>query len=573
MKRKNQKIQLNGEWDFCIIDDETMSFPQKYTKKILVPYCPESELSGIAYKERICKCWYKKELSLQRKKYQRCFLHIGASDYETVIYINKKYIGRHFGGYTPIDIDITDFITENINVLEICVIDDMRDIKCSGKQTGKEMSYGCFYTRVTGIWQDVFAEYVPNKRITSIKLYPNVENSSVSIKLKANGNDKVEIRAFFDGRQVGFVKDLLNYQGEFTLFLEEKHLWEIGQGSLYDIEVLFGEDIVTEKFGLREVKIEDGKFFLNGKSVFQRLVLDQGYYPDGIYTPETKETFVQDIDRAIALGFNGARLHQKAFDPAYLEEADKRGFLVWGEYASWGMKYDTTKYLGTFIREWDEMIERDFNHPSIICWCPLNEVWNDMDFPEVEPTPAFMEAVYDVTKSLDNTRPCIDVSGGYHGEKTDVYDYHCYEGLSAFKKYIHELKTEDKLEVKLLLPKTNPRKYRKGEAVQVSEFGGIRFSTQTKSQVKTVNDGAVQSTEDWGYGKNANTEKNFVERYKELVNCMYASKKISGFCYTQLYDVEQEKNGFYTYNRMSKISQSSIEKIKKINKQKAKIEE
>jgi hypothetical protein len=309
-------------------------------------------------------------------------------------------------------------------------------------------------------------------------------------------------------------------------------------------------------------------FLLNGKPVFQSFVLDQGYYPNGVYTPKDDGERLNDINSAIALGFNGSRLHQKVFEPRYLYLCDKLGHMVWGEFASWGIKYDNLDALGTFIAEWTAVIERDFNHPSIILWCPLNETWRDLEDNRKTRDVRFIDSVYQVTKALDGTRPCVDVSGGYHGHNTDLYDFHCYESYENLQKYLKELSEKGQLFVPLLYDNDEKQLfYVKGMPVNVSEFGGIQFAkNKTLSKVSSVNEGAVESTESWGYGEGETDENAFVERYKNLVELIKSYSEISGFCYTQLYDVEQEENGFFTYDRKPKLSQSAIEQICECNK-------
>ena len=561
-ERKNW-INLNGEWDFQILS------PIKSEKlKILVPFCPESKSSGIEYKDFIRTCEYSRDFFVELVKGQRIILHFDAVYYETVVLINGKNIGRHFGGYTPFSFDITDFVKNGSNNLTVIVNSDLTANQPSGKQSRKPYSYGCFYTRTTGIWQTVWLEYVPEKYVNYIKYYPNIENSSVDVEVNVCDEGQIKIDVFYEGKQVGTVEDYIVWKGIYTIKLSEKHLWEPGKGRLYDVKLTYEQDEVDSYFGLREVKFEGMNFLLNGKPVFQSFVLDQGYYPNGVYTPENDAERLIDINNAIALGFNGSRLHQKVFEPRYLYLCDKLGYMVWGEFASWGIKYDNLDALGTFISEWTAVIERDFNHPCIITWCPLNETWRDLQDDRKTRSVRFIDSVYQVTKALDKTRPCVDVSGGYHGHATDLYDFHCYESYENIKTYLDNLSQKGELFVPLLYDKDEKELfYVKGQPVNVSEFGGIQFAKDKKlSNVKSVNEGAVESTESWGYGDGATDENSFVERYKNLVELIKSYKEISGFCYTQLYDVEQEENGFFTYDRKCKLSKSSTQLIFHYNK-------
>ena len=291
---------------------------------------------------------------------------------------------------------------------------------------------------------------------------------------------------------------------------------------------------------------------LNGKVVFQRTVLDQGFYPDGIYTAKTDAALENDIKISMAAGFNGARLHQKIFEPRFLYHCDKAGYMVWSEHGNWGMDYRDAVSCENFINEWVEAVERDFNHPAIIGWCPFNETWN---YAEINLPHRIVETVYRLTKQLDPTRICIDTSGNYHCDGIEIYDVHDYEGdVEKFKEnyaHIAEGIVNDQVE---RADKGRTQKY-KGEAVFVSEYGGIGWCPENIG---------------WGYGNNPKTEEEFIARFKGLTDVLLDNPNILGLCYTQLYDVEQEQNGLYTYERKPKFDTNIFAKILK---RKAKIEE
>ena len=297
--------------------------------------------------------------------------------------------------------------------------------------------------------------------------------------------------------------------------------------------------------------MEGKKFILNSECVFQRFVLDQGYYPDGILTAKSDEELKRDIDISMDAGFNGARLHQKVFEKRFLYHCDKAGYMVWGEHANWGMNYRDEAAIGNFICEWMEIIERDFNHPSIIGWCPFNETWG---YYELKEERRFIESVYKLTKQMDNTRPCIAVSGNYHIEEMEFYDIHDYCGdIEEFRdNYAHI--EEGYINGKIRNNEGDIQKY-KGQGVYVSEYGGFAL--------------IEEGEEGWGYGNNPKTPEGLFEKYKSFTDVLLDNPYIMGFCYTQLYDVEQEKNGLYTYQREPKLD---IEKIKKVNRKKARIE-
>ncbi|MGI6768592.1 MAG: glycoside hydrolase family 2 TIM barrel-domain containing protein [Bacilli bacterium] len=276
----------------------------------------------------------------------------------------------------------------------------------------------------------------------------------------------------------------------------------------------------------------------------------------------------KDIKFALDLGFNGSRLHQKVFDPRFLYLCDKLGYMVWGEFPSWGVDYSNLDFIGQYLAEWTEVLKRDFNHPSIIIWCPLNEVWGTWEDGREKRDIRFVDIVYNYTKTFDPTRPCVDASGGIHGHKTDFVDFHCYEDLPTLKKYLDELEKNGSLNVPFLYDAAENLSYDGKLPVHLSEVGGICFTPQkAEDGLKSGRLGMVTSEEEWGYGKGETSGEAFVERYRELIDLIYKYNKLFGFCYTQLYDVEQERNGFYNYDRTDKLSESLKLAIKKINNQ------
>lgn len=551
-------MNLNGKWSFKI-DKSKSGLAKKYyqpqtkfDRTINVPFCPESVLSGIEYKDFMDAVWYSREFTIP-EKYSglRTILHFGAVDYKATVYINGKEVGTHKGGYISFEFDITDYITDGKNVLTVYAEDDTRNpLQPRGKQSEEYYSHGCDYTRTTGIWQTVWLEFVPESRIKGIKIFPNVENCSVDIQAEVIGSGKFEVLALYQERIMG-AATVVSDGGFVTahLDLKEAYLWEVGEGRLYDLELRFNEDKVDSYFGLRDVRLDGQKFLINGKSVFQRLVLDQGFYPDGIYTAPTEEAMIKDIQISLDVGFNGARLHEKIFEPRFLYHCDKMGYIVWGEYPNWGMDTSNPNILFSILPEWIEEIERDFNHPSIIGWCPFNETW---DYDGRKQHDETLAVVYNTTKALDRTRPCIDTSGNFH-VITDIFDVHDYEqDPKVFKEHYDKLMTEGEL-----FDNHKKRQKYTGGPTFVSEYGGIRWS---------VNEGEQNA---WGYGDAPKNKYEFIERYKGLTDALLDNDQMFGFCYTQLYDVEQEQNGLYTYSRKPKFETSIF---RAINSRKAKIE-
>ena len=563
-RQRAEWLSLNGEWDFEIdnaIVGEAKKFYERRSLdgKITVPFCPESKLSGVAHTDFMNAVWYTRSVEIPAEwEGKRVILHIDACDYETAVYVNAKKIGTHKGGYTSFKFDITDALRESDNYVTIYAKDDTRsDWQVSGKQSTRFESYGCYYTRTTGIWQTVWLEAVSKAHVTAYKTYPNISDGSVSIDVltKCAEGATLTVKATYEGKPMGEAIATVN-SASTTVYipLAEKHLWECGNGRLYDLEFTLksdtGIDVMNGYFGLREVSLsKEGGFKLNGKTVFGRFVLDQGFYPDGIYTAPNDEALIFDIKASMSCGFNGARLHQKVFEPRFLYHADRLGYMVWAETGNWGLDHTHSDAIYHFLPEWLEEIERDFSHPAIIGWCPTNETWDKNGRQQCN---EFLDTVYDVTKALDKTRPVITSSGSYPTERTDAHDVHDYEQDPVkFREYY---KDTDKGIVKCQLYRIDSKRQKCNPAlpVFVSEYGGIKWVYGTEDNKADVA---------WGYGNSVNNTSEFLERLEGLTDVLLENEAIFGYCYTQLTDVEQEQNGVLSYDRKFKFAPEKYYKI------------
>ncbi len=566
---------LNGEWQFEIDNAKSGMERRLYENgcelsgKIIVPFCPESKLSGVENRDFMACVWYKRTVDIPAGwKEKRIILNFGAVDYHAIVFVNGVRVCEHRGGYTPFSVDITDKLSGSGDVIALCAYDDVRAHKQpAGKQSSRYDSYGCFYTRTTGIWQTVWLEAVGSCYVKNIRITPTPDRLSPSVELGVTLEGDfcgtwLWLRVLLDGEEVGLgcVDGRISSRAvNLSVPLTELRLWDVGQGNLYDveIEVRRGKDTldrVASYFGMRSVALDGRAFRLNGRTVFGRWVLDQGFYPDGVYTAPTDDDLKNDILRSMELGFNGARLHEKVFEPRFLYWADKLGYLCWGEHANWGLDVSTAGNIQYFLPEWVEAVERDYSHPSIIGWCPFNETW---DFAGRAQDNSVLTTVYRVTKALDPTRPVIDTSGNYHVE-TDIFDVHDYEqNPELFRTYY------DKIPEGIINDQIQRNAARRGRQkydgklpVFVSEYGGIGWMPEGKAG--------------WGYGKGPATEEEFIARYRGLTDALLDNEYILGFCYTQLYDVEQEKNGLMTYDRKFKFDPAIF---REINSRRAAIEE
>ncbi|MBQ9117268.1 MAG: beta-galactosidase [Clostridia bacterium] len=525
-RKRNDWINLNGTWDFEI-DNSKVGVEKKYflrdslDMKITVPFTAESVLSGIGHTDFMNAVWYRRNIDIPAEwSGKRVILHIDACDYETQLYVNGvPYMGTHKGGYTSFQYDITDMLKSEGNYITLYVIDDIRSNKqAAGKQSQLLGSHDSCYTRTTGIWQTVWLEAVEPAYVKSYKIYANISAPAVAIDVltsEAAVGGELTVEAFYEGKPMGSVTTTVNSLSTYVnIPLAEKHLWECGNGRLYDLTFS-----VTK----------------NGKTVFGRFVLDQGFYPDGIITAPSDEALVFDIEASMKCGFNGARLHQKVFEPRFLYHADRLGYMVWAETGNWGLDHTQACNIYNFLPEWLEEIERDFSHPSVIGWCPTNETWDKYGRQQSN---EFLDTVYDVTKVIDKTRPVITSSGSFPTKRTDVHDVHDYEQDPAKfnENYAHiaEGKVND-----LLMRMYPKRQIAKTELpIFVSEYGGI---------------GWVKDGSGWGYGKSVKDETEFFERLKGLTDALLDNPYIFAYCYTQLTDVEQEQNGLLTYQREFKF--------------------
>ncbi len=534
-----------------------------YDKEIRVPFCMESHLSGIGYKDFMPAVWYRRTFSIPDKwNGKRILFHIGACDFFTRVYINGILAGQHTGGYTPIDLDITDKLKAGENTVTIEAQDDVRSgVQPGGKQCPAFASHGCSYTRTTGIWQTVWLEAVPRTYIGNFKVQSDPDNGLLIVTIIPAGDPErgeVSIAVLADKKNLAAATAKIGpWPVTLQVKLPEVVLWQPDRPFLYDLELQLttrhGRDVVTGYTGLRKIHIEGRKLFLNNTPLFMRTVLDQGFYPDGIYTAPDEQALINDIKISQAVGFNGARLHQKIFEPRFLYWADKMGYLVWGEHASWGCDFNNPLGVGNFIDEWMQALDRDFNHPAVIGWCPLNET---KDFQGRLPN-WLHRHLYQLNKTIDPARLAIDTSGYIHYEnfKSDLYDVHDYAMPDQLSKDLEPLATGEW--AKAFKNRPNDTPYDGTRPYFNSEFGGIWWNPESKGN-------------DWGYGDRSKSEAEFIERYRRTVQIMLDNPNLCGWCYTQLYDIEQECNGLYYYDRRPKFPPHLMEELRKINSAPAK---
>lgn len=577
---RNAWINLNGEWTYSF-DFGGSGLEREWSKstgfdqKIIVPFCPESKLSGVEYKDFINHMWYHRTISIpQDWANKQVLLNFGAVYYKSEIYIDGVFAARHFGGTSSFQVDITPYVKAGqTHNLVVYVESDVRSThQPSGKQNLQFASYGCNYTRTTGIWQTVWMEAVHPEGLQSVQMIPDIDQQQLIIRprfYKELGG-KLEVTLKDNEKVVSKETVAANSLSTVILPVKKMKTWSPENPFLYDVELRVIDkagnvvDEVKSYAGMRKVHIEGKKIYLNNQPYYQRLVLDQGFYPDGIWTAPSDEALKKDIQLSMEAGFNGARLHQKVFEERFYYWADKLGYLTWGEASSWGMDCNDIETARNFITEWTEIVERDRNHPSILIWTPTNEEF----WPDRVQYPRLMQDLYKLTKAIDPTRPFHGTSGGSH-IATDIWTVHNYEQDPAkLKELLYndgKLMEAPKWEIQLM-PKnigynglkytdqyTFPQ-YKHDMPYLIDEFGGIKWNPSQQME-------SAQNTS-WGYGEPPHSLEEFYARLEGLVNTVLSlSDHVWGYCYTQLTDVEQEQNGIYYYDRTPKFDMKRIHAI------------
>ena len=428
-------VNLNGEWSYTFDFvgsgmEKKLHESRGFDGRITVPFCPESKLSGVQYTDFINNIWYQRQIQMPSEWAGRnVMLHFGAVYYNAAVYVDGKLAGRHFGGSTSFAIDVTRFVADGKpHSLVVHAYSDTRTGKQpAGKQNMRKDQFECMYTRCTGIWQTVWMEPVDKAALLRTQVITDIDQKQVVVKPTFYSETAAQFTVTLkDGEKVVATKSVTAQNNSVVVLpVKNPKLWSPESPFLYDLtyEVKDAQgrvlDAVSSYVGMRKIHVEGNKVYLNNEPFYQRLVLDQGYYPDGIWTAPSDEALRHDIELSMQAGFNGARLHQKVFEERFHYWADKLGYITWGEAPSWGMDANDPEVARNFMTEWSEEIVRDRNHPSIVTWTPMNEEW----WPDRVQFPRFVSDVYDLTKMLDPTRPVCDVSGGVH-IKTDIWTTH-----------------------------------------------------------------------------------------------------------------------------------------------------
>ena len=555
---RNDWINLNGEWAFAFGNETNAenALAGRLGRRINVPFTYETELSGIHDTAQYNTVWYSR--SITGKDGKRTILNFDGADYYTEVYVNGRLVGTHRGAYTRFSFDVTDFLTDNLGILTVKCTDSDLPIQVRGKQRWRAQSYGCWYVQTTGIWKTVWLEYVDEVRLTKLKISPNINDSSVTFDIAVNkpaDDVEVKIAVSFDGKPVqtisviaGDIDNTVNVRLDSKSITHQIAYWTLWNPALYDVEVTVSKsgkpvDKVGSYFGLREFTVKDGKVLLNGAPFYSKLILDQGYWKNSGITPPDEKALIDDIRLAKGMGFNGARKHQKNEDERFYYYADIMGFAVWCEMPS--NHWFSDEAVKDISSEWLDIVTQNYNHPSLVTWVLINESWGVKGIASNRQQQSFTEALYYMTKSIDPMRPVISNDGWRH-TKSDILTLHHYEQNSDWLMHLYDSReklTEGYCKNLQRLPFADGFEY-EGQPIIFTEFGGTHYA----------------SDKGWGYGAAVHNDEEFLKRFDSLINTM-EEMDISGYCYTQLTDVEQEINGLLTADRVPKIPEGKIAEI------------
>ena len=569
-------IDLRGTWQFAY-DDHAVGVTQHwfdrddvFDRRICVPFPPESPASGIADTGFHPIMWYRRTFTVDPADRDRpLLLHFGAVDYIGHVWVNGRRVATHEGGQTPFCADIASALVDgDEQVVTVRAEDPPSDLALPrGKQDWLPHPHNIWYDRTSGIWQPVWLEPVSSPYIAGLQWPVDLDRGTVgvAITLTPHHGEVAEIRVELRLHDQLLIDDTFHMEGtdarrDITLDLgsltmaRDRVLWSPGNPNLMDATVTVSvagrvTDRVESYVGLRSVGAAGGRFLLNGRPYYLRLALEQGFWPESHLAAPSDEAIRREVELAKELGFNGVRIHQKVEDPRYLYWCDRLGLMVWGEMAN---PYVFNTLSATRVmREWLEVLSRDFSHPCVVAWVPINESWGVPNLLADVQQRHFVEAMYHVTKSIDGSRPVIGNDGWEFlvGDLFGIHDYafsgdvlrERYGSQDAIRRLLREVQPSHRF---VLL---DGEELTSGIPFILSEFGGISYRPR--------------SGEIWfGYGT-VDSEEEFAAKYEELVGAVLACPPIAGFCYTQLTDTQQETNGLLTADRRFKIDPETIRAI------------
>lgn len=568
---------LNGSWAFCF-DDENRGEEKEWYRtfpdgmKIEVPFTCETRRSGIGDETAHGQVWYRRSVMADDRMLaegKRLVLHFEGSDFHTKVWVNGEYVGDHRGGYARFSFDITRYVKAGANELTVKVEDSFDPQQPRGKQRWVKDSFGCWYVQTTGIWKTVWLEYVPKVHLRRMKMTPLLAETALELEceialpdLQKDGSVELEAEAAFDGTRISRMRTAVLsdcVRLRIPVFHPDTagmewgvREWTPEDPALYDLTIrvlVNGEeaDYIGSYFAMREIRIDGPNILLNGKVLYQRLILDQGYWKDTHLTPPSEEALIDDIEKIQSMGYNGLRKHQKIEDERFLYWCDVKGMLVWSEMAA-AYQY-SDRAVQEFTEEWMEIVRQNYNHPCIITWTPMNESWGVHEIETNRMQQHFTEMLYHLTKSFDPYRPVI-VNDGWEHTVSDILTLHDYEeaGETLYRRYTEykeQILTTEVYHCNVKSAFANGFRYQ-GQPVIISEYGGIAFDNDESG---------------WGYGNKVRTREEFLRRFEDITTAVKRIPYCCGFCYTQVSDVQQEVNGLLDADHNYKLPPEEIRRI------------
>lgn len=549
-------LNLNGEWEFAFDDgnrgvaERWFGQDRHFDGRIVVPFCYQCAMSGVNVQDKHEVMWYRRSFEVPASMMgKQLLLRFGAVDFECDVFVNGVKAGGHRGGYTPFALNVTDLVCEGANDLCVRVSDPYDCTQPRGKQSWKDKCFNCWYTPTSGIWQTVYLEAAGAPYLLSAHITPDIDAGTATLRLTLNEKPKkpvnAQIEVSIEGTHVRTQSLLMTERSQRVVIdmvsgneITGFRKWCEEDPALYDVHILLDSgDDVTTYFGMRSVEVKDGYVLLNKRPLYQRLVLDQGYWPESLITPPSDEAIRTDLEWTRKFGYNGARKHQKLEDPRYYYWADKMGLLVWGEVPSaYEFTEESVKNLSDTLAGF---IDRDFNHPSLIAWVPLNESWGVDRIYRDKRMQSCANMLYYQAKALDGTR-LVSNNDGWEVCKTDIFGLHDYAATGDDLAQHFESR-----EIVERITNDHHMAYAQGmeptgaEAFLLTEYGGIAFD-----------EGQAGA---WGYHGKVKNDEEFFARYASLQDAVLKIPYCQGYCYTQLTDVQQEVNGLLTPDRKPKV--------------------
>jgi len=572
-------LSLDGEWEFATDPDLKMAGPGSvsFDRRITVPFAPETPASGIGETGPLGRVWYRRPLPVPSGG-RRSVLHFGAVDRVCDVWVGGAHVAHHEGGYTPFSIDVTEHVGAGADVV-VRAEDDPLDLEAPrGKQDWKDEPHLVWYPRTTGIWRSTWLEQVADRHIADIewsgdpvtmrldvrvRLNAPVSRHRLHLRLRAGDRLLVDDSVLVDGSTVERTLQI----GDGSYDDRTRLLWwpRADGATLLDAELALvdpdGEvlDEVEGYTALRSVAVEDGRFLVNRRPVPLRLVLDQGYWPETGATPRDSAALRRDLELTLALGFNGARKHQKTEDPRYLAWADRMGVMLWAEMPSAYRPGPTA--TERLLREWPDVLAAHKGHPSVVTWVPVNESWGVSGLERDPRQRGLVRALAATADALDGTRP-VSVNDGWETIGGGILGVHDYDQDPADLTSRYGTKAD--LDAAAATRLRNGRLLDldragvAGRTVVLSEFGGISLDavdTLDVTRVAAMTD--MSGTDSWGYG-DAASPRELLDRYRALWAVVHGSEALAGACYTQLTDTYQEVNGLLRADRTPKADLDAL---------------